>query len=437
MNPTMNQVAGGWSLCVSSLPLLSVGIDPNPLTSDPQLAPPVFYFYLCFQIGRRRRSRGQRAPARARAGRQALRLRPALPASQQSGKVLMEKTAGRDLIKPGVPRGLAPRGAPCTPPPARAPSPLGLSGDAGTSEMLPLTAGAHIDGERAGSAWRGPGAEPRIAPSRTPSFPLGASEPGARNPALRGALCPRGWSASARRPRYPCSPAPARRRGRRSIRRKPTWTLETIVFRHRLQCPGHGGCQGTWSVSASRVLRRPSNPWTQSNARNDGYQSLISASCLVQFSKPTRPRASGGGQSGGARMVGKQAWRGRPLPRMRSRRRRRPAHLALPPSPPTRLGPACTGGLCAPASRRRPLPGMGARGAGHKGAPTSSSPSPPAPPHTSGLRRIQREPRTKVLWLSLSGPQAPSGLEPPGGVLLFSSTFGCPRRFHQPTSLVD
>lgn len=214
---------------------------------------------------------------------------------------------------------------------------------------------------------------------------------------------------------------------------------ETIVFRHRLQCPGHGGCQGTWSVSASRVAASP--PATldavrpRENGRRTGKPGLWPVIYPVsQHELPELSEVGAGITRRWLRGWGRVASGEVRCPRMRSRRRRRPAHLALPPSLAHALGSSVHWGLRAPASRRRPLPGMGARGAGHKGAPTSSRP-PRQLRHTlQGWQGIQREPRTKVLWLSLSAPSPGVQLGAPGWGSSFSSTLGCPRRFHQPTS---
>lgn len=260
-----------------------------------------------------------------------------------------------------------------------------------------------------------------MPPRRTPSFPLGAPGPGARNPALRGALCARGWPSPADQhagPRYPCSLAPARRRGRRSTRRKPTPTLGDDRFPAQTPMPGTRwvpgylvpGYQGNWPL-ANYLPSLPTRA-------------------------PRALRGGGGDHPEVAARMGKGSERRGPLPPDAVPA----APPPCPPSPPSLPGPrawvqhAGHWGLRAPASRRRPLPGMGARGAGHKGAPTSSRP-PRQLRHTlQGWQGIQREPRIKVLWLSLSAPSPGVQLGAPGWSSSFSSTLGCPSRFHQPTS---
>lgn len=259
---------------------------------------------------------------------------------------------------------------------------------------------------------------------RTPSFPLGAPGPGARNPALRGALCARGWPSPADQragPRYPCSPAPARRRGRRSIRRKPTQIPGDERF------PAQTPMLGTRRVPGYLVglgfpsgCVAPSNPGHSQAARKrtENRETWPLANYLPSL--PTRAplafRGGGGDHPEVAARMGKGCKRRGPLPP--------DAVPAAPPpcpsTPPSLRGPrawvqrAGPWGLRAPASRRRPLPGMGARGAWHKGAPTSSLP-PRQLRHTlQGWQGIQREPRIKALWLSLSAPSPGVQLGAPG-----------------------
>lgn len=105
----------------------------------------------------------------------------------------------------------------------------------------------------------------------TPSFPLGAPEPGARNPALRGALCAGGWPSPPDQragSRYPCSPAPARRRGLRSIRRKPTQSLGDERSPAQTPIPGKGRVPGYLEgLGFPRGCVAPSNPGRSQAAR--------------------------------------------------------------------------------------------------------------------------------------------------------------------------
>lgn len=255
---------------------------------------------------------------------------------------------------------------------------------------------------------------------RTPSFPLGAPGTGARNPALRGALCARGWPSPADQragPRYPCSPAPARRRGRRSIRRKPTQTPGDERF------PAQTPMLGTRRVPGYLVgLGFPSGCVAPSNPghrpRGNGWRTEKPGPWPIIYpvSQPELPSLSEVGVGITRRWLrgwGRGASGEVRCPRMRSRRRCLPAHLPLP-GPRAWVQRAGHWGLCAPASRRRPLPGMGARGAWHKGAPTSSLP-PRRLRHTlEGWQRIQRQPRIKALWLSLSAPSPGVQLGAPG-----------------------
>lgn len=234
-----------------------------------------------------------------------------------------------------------------------------------------------------------------MPPSRTPSFPLGAPEPGARNPALRGALCPRGWPSPADQhagPRYPCSLAPARRRGRRSIRRKPTQTLGDDRFPAQTPMPGTRRVPGYLvGLGFPSGCVAPSNPGRSQAARKRTKNREAWPLASYLSSLPTRaPRALRGG--GGdhpevAARMGKGSERRGPLPPDAVPA----APPPCPPSPPSLPGPRAWVQRALGAPRAREPPATTAWDGGTwcwaQGCTHLFSPSPPAPPHTSGLAR--------------------------------------------------
>ena len=283
--------------------------------------------------------------------------------------------------------------------------------------MLSLPAGARIDGERAGAPGGAPGAEPRIA--RPPHPLLFSRRSGAGRPQPSPARCalrpaPEGGLLSQISAPAPGIPA-ARLRlgggdgdppGENQLR-----ASETRVLQHRLRSPGRGGCQGTWKVSASREAASP--PSTPDAVRPRGNGRRTGKPGLWPIIYPVSPPGLPSLSEVGAGII--QRWlcgwgRGSSGeiggPRMRSRQRRRPAHLPLPPSLATARGSSVqdTGGSARPRAAGDHCPGLGARGAGHTGVPTSSRP-PRKLRHT--LQRwqgTQWEPRIKALWLGLPAP---------------------------------
>lgn len=315
--------------------------------------------------------------------------------------------------------------------------------------MLPLPAGAHIDGERAGAPGGGPGAEPRIAPPAAPPpflsalrDPAPATQPCAVRSAPEGGLLRRISTPA------PGIPAAWLRLGGgdgdpSGENQLQPW--ETIVFRHRLQCPGHGGCQGTWSVSASRVAASP--PATldavrpQENGRRTGKPSLWPI--IYPVSQHELPELSEVGAGITRRWLcgwGRVASGEVHCPRMRSRRRRRPAHLALPPSLAHALGSSMqgTGGSARPRAAGDHCLGWGHVVLGTRvhppllALPASSATHFRAGKGSSGSRE------SKSSGLAFP-PQAPEcSLEPPGGVLLSPRPLAVPAgSTSQPVLLVD
>lgn len=197
---------------------------------------------------------------------------------------------------------------------------------------------------------------------------------------------------------------------------------ETIVFRHRLQCPGHGGCQGTW-CQGTRVI---------------GLWPIIYP--VSQHELPELSEVGAGITRRWLRGWGRVASGEVHCPRMRSRRRRRPAHLALPPSLAHALGSSMqgTGGSARPRAAGDHCLGWGHVVLGTRvhppllALPASSATHFRAGKGSSGSRE------SKSSGLAFP-PQAPEcSLEPPGGVLLSPRPLAVPAgSTSQPVLLVD
>ena len=195
---------------------------------------------------------------------------------------------------------------------------------------------------------------------------------------------------------------------------------ETSVFRHRLRCSGHGGCQGTWSVSASRVAASPPATPDTGREETDGEpRNLAPGQLFTQSPNPSSPRSQrwGWGSPGGGCADGEGV---------------RAARSAVPG-----CGP---GGAAALPTYPSPAP---ARGSSVQGTGASARPQ-AAGDHCPGWGHVELGTRVHPPLLSLPAGSAthlragkgssgsreskPSGLafppqvpecssEPPGGVL--------------------
>lgn len=220
---------------------------------------------------------------------------------------------------------------------------------------------------------------------------------------------------------------------------------ETSVLQHRLRSPGRGGCQGTWRVSASREAASPPATPDAVRPRGNGRRTGKPGFCPIIYpvSPPGLPSLSEVGAGITQRWL--CGWgRGRSGetggPRMRSRQRRRPAHLPLPPSLATARGSSVqdTGGSARPPAAGDHCPGLGARGLGTRvyppllALPASSATHFSAGKGSSG----SRESKPSGLAFPRQVPECSS--EPPGGVLLPLRPLAAPDGpISQPVLLVD
>ena len=199
---------------------------------------------------------------------------------------------------------------------------------------------------------------------------------------------------------------------------------ETSVFRHRLRCSGHGGCQGTWSVSASRVAASPPATPDTVRLRGNGRRTEKPGlwPIIYPVSQPELPSLSEVGVGITRRWLrgwGRGASGEVRCPRMRSRRRRRPAHLPRPPSVAPARGSSVqgTGGSARPRAAGDHCPGWGHVELGTRVHPPLLSLPASSATHFRAGKGSSGSRESKPSGLAFL-PQVPEcSSEPPGGIL--------------------